>query len=303
MTLKAGALRAIVKLALCGALLAAAPPPGGSRPQPHSGKALATACADRDGWSDAAPPARIFGTTYYVGTCGIAVLLVTGPEGHILIDGATAEAAPAILANIKALGFDPRDIKVIIGSHEHLDHMGGFAALKAATGASVRVRAPARPVLESGQPAADDPQFGILAPMTPVAVDGIVADGEVVRVGALALTAVATPGHTDGGTSWVWRACDAAQCRNMAYVDSLTAVSRDGYRFTDHPARIERFRTSFARVAALRCDILITPHPAMSNVFERLSGAAALSDDQACRRLVTAMRARLDARLTKERGG
>ena len=90
------------------------------------GAALARSCEGRDGWSDAAPPARIFGNTYYVGTCGISVLLVTSSQGHVLIDGATDEAAPSILANIRTLGFDPRDIRFIVGSHEHIDHMGGF---------------------------------------------------------------------------------------------------------------------------------------------------------------------------------
>lgn len=267
------------------------------------GAALARACEGRDGWADAAPPARLFGNTYYVGTCGIAVLLVTSPQGHVLIDGATEEAVPSILANIRALGFDPRDVRLIIGSHEHIDHMGGFAALKAATGAQLRVSEAARPVVESGQSMADDPQVGLLPAMTPVPVDGIIADGEVVAVGPLRLTAHMTPGHTSGGTSWTWRSCEGPNCATFAYVDSLTAVSRDDYRFTDHPERVAPFRATFERVRRMPCDILVTPHPGFSNLFERMAGREPLIDRDACRRLVRAMGERLDARLAREGAG
>jgi metallo-beta-lactamase class B len=267
------------------------------------GQALAQACEERDGWSDAAPPARIFGNTYYVGTCGISVLLVTSPQGHVLIDGATDEAVPSILANIRTLGFDPRDIRLIIGSHEHLDHMGGFAALQTATGASVIVSEPAASVLTSGRTAPDDPQFGLHPDMRPVQVaDQRVENGQPWHHGDwLVLTPHLTPGHTSGGTSWTWRSCEGPNCATFAFIDSMTAVSRDDYRFTDHPERVAPFRETFARVNRLPCDILVTPHPGMSNMFERLAGAEPLIDRDACRRLVHAMRERLDARLARER--
>ncbi len=287
--------------ALAAALLLAGAAPA---PVPQTrGAALAAACEGRDGWSDPAPPARIFGNTYYVGTCGISVLLVTSPKGHVLIDGATAEAVPAILANIRALGFKPRDVKMIVGSHEHIDHMGGFAALKAATGAAILVREPARPVLESGKPDVGDPQAGILSDMAPVKVDKTIREaGELgyFQVGGFRLDAVATPGHTAGGTSWTWRECEKRRCLTFAYVDSLTAIARDGYRFTDHPERVAPFRATFARVAAMKCDILVTPHPGFSNLFERLAGRAPLVYPDACKGLATAMALRLDARLAKE---
>ena len=84
------------------------------------------------------PPARIYGNTYYVGTCGISVILITSDKGHILIDTAPAKAAPSVLANIRTLGFDPKDVKFLLTSHEHIDHVGGIAAIKAATGAPDR---------------------------------------------------------------------------------------------------------------------------------------------------------------------
>ncbi|MBA4748349.1 MAG: subclass B3 metallo-beta-lactamase [Sphingopyxis sp.] len=266
-------------------------------------RALAAACEGRDGWGDAAPPARVFGNSYYVGTCGITVLLVTSPDGHVLIDGAVAEAAPSILANIRSLGFKPEDVKLIVGTHEHVDHMGGIALLKAATGARLMVREPARKVLETGHVDARDPQFGIIAGMTPVAVDATYDHGEVLRVGDIALTAVATPGHTDGGTSWHWRSCEATRCMTIAYLDSLSAVSAYDYRFTDHPERVAPFAETFARVRAMPGDLFLTAHPSFSNMFERFAAKAPLIDRDAGRRLVHAMRKRLDGRLAKEAAG
>lgn len=263
-------------------------------------RALAKACEGRDGWADPAPPAPLFGGTYYVGTCGIAVLLITSPEGHILIDGAVAEAVPGILANIRTLGFDPKDIKLIVGTHEHIDHMGGFALLKAATGAKLMVREPARRVLETGEVDRADPQYGVIDNMTPVSVDEAYEDGAVLRVGPIALNAVATPGHTDGGTSWHWRSCEGARCMTIAFVDSLTTVSRDGYRFSDHPERIAALRATFERVRAMPGNLFITAHPGFSNLFERLAGKEALMNWEGGRHLVLKMRGRLDDRLAKE---
>jgi metallo-beta-lactamase class B len=302
-----------VRLATFAAILLAActpaTPPAQLSDARSEGAALDKACQSRDGWSDPAPPARIFGNTYYVGTCGIAAILITSPKGHVLIDSATAKAVPSILANIRSLGFDPRDIRYLVGSHEHVDHMGGFAAMKEATGAQLLVSAAARPVVTTGRTDAADPQYGAIAEMTPVAVDGVLqfnpdgrgtSETKATHIGSL--TPIATPGHTDGGTSWNWRSCEGKRCLTFAYVDSLTAVSRDGYRFSDHPERVAPFRTTFDRVAQMPCDILVTPHPGSSNLFPRLAGQAPLIDKQGCHRLANEMRKRLEARLASEAG-
>src|SRR5690606_37077344 len=135
---------------------------------PHAGPAIAddatapVACAADAGWDDPAAPRRIHGNTWYVGTCGISALLVTSPEGHVVIDGATPKGGAQIVANIRALGFEPADGRAIVFSHEHFDHAGGLAELQRATGAPVFARAPAVGTLERGASDRSDPQFEVL---------------------------------------------------------------------------------------------------------------------------------------------
>jgi metallo-beta-lactamase class B len=118
----------------------------------------------------------------------------------VLIDSGPVEAAPFILANIRKLGFRPSDVKLLVGSHEHFDHMGGFAALKAATGAEIRVRVPARLAIETGRTDPDDPQAGFIDTMAPAIVGRPVADGETIGPRAAHLTAMATPAQRRGTT-------------------------------------------------------------------------------------------------------
>lgn len=261
-----------------------------------------TACGNASGWDDPATPLRVHGDTWYVGTCGIAALLVTSPGGHVLIDGATPKGGPQIIDNIRTLGFDPKDVRAIVFSHEHFDHVGGLAALQAATGAPVFARAPAVATLERGASDKSDPQFGELEDFDPVADVRLLADDGVVRAGDLVLQAVATPGHSVGGTTWTWRSCEGQDCRQIVYGDSLTAVSADGYRFSDHSDAIARLRQSFADVAALTCDILVTPHPSASALWTRLGPDATqpLADEGACRAYAEAGAKRLEQRLAKE---
>ena len=265
-------------------------------------RAAPAACRDDSGWDDPATLFRIHGNTWYVGTCGIAALLVTSPEGHVLVDAATPAAGPQILANIRSLGFAPEDVRAIVFSHEHFDHVGSLAALQAATGAPVYAPAEAMATLRRGASDESDPQFGELHPFAPVAALRPVPGSGVLEVGTLRLRAVATPGHAVGGTSWTWRSCDGDDCRQLVYADSLTAISADGYRFSDHPDAIARLRESFARVAALECGILVTPHPSASGLWARLGPAATrpLVDAGACRAYAEAGAARLERRLAQE---
>ncbi len=291
--------------ALLVMLAAAASPAATATPtalHPASMAEHRRACAGKEGWADPAPPIRIFANVYDIGSCGITVPLIVGSAGAIVIDAATAQAVPNILANIRRLGLRPRDVKILLSSHEHQDHAGGLAALKRATGAQMIATVVARPMLERAVPAADDPQRTSSRPeFAGVRVDRVIRDGGVVTLGDLRLTAHATPGHAPGSTSWTWRSCAGTTCRRIAYADSVSAVSNDAYRFVDHPAYVRRFRAALATVAALPCDLIVTPHPGASDLYARLDGRKPLASPSACRDYAAAGRAALDARLAKER--
>lgn len=291
---------AILAPLLLGACSSVASPPAAA---PNVAAAVAdhrAACAGKDGWSDPAPPLHIFANAYDVGTCGITVLLLTSPTGHVLIDGATAAAVPGILGNIRRLGFDPREVRLIVSSHPHIDHVGGTAALQVATGAEVRASVEAAAILRSGSVASSDPQRGTILGFAPVRIAATFDDGETLSSGTPAITAHLTNGHSPGGTSWTWFACERGVCGNMVYADSLTATSADSYRFRDHNERVAALRRSFQTIAALPCDVLITPHPGASHLFERLYGDQPLGDGAGCRTLASAAAERLDQRLAKE---
>ena len=267
-----------------------------------AGPLFASQCKDWDDYGKPAPPVRVFGNTYMVGTCGISSILITDPAGDILIDGGPEDAADLIAANIRRLGFQLSDVKYILHSHEHFDHVGGIARLQQLTGASVLASAAAAKVLNTGTQAATDPQAGIGKPFPAAHVDRIVHDGEMIRLGNTVVTAVATPGHTEGALSWHWGSCDAGVCRQIVYADSLTPISNDHYRFSANRAYLATYRASIAKVAALDCDILITPHPSASHMIDRFAGRQPLEDANACRDYAAGLTKQLDERLAKEAG-
>jgi len=258
------------------------------------------ACEDWDEWDKPGPAFRIHGNTWYVGTCGIGAIFIAGNDGHVLIDSGTEAGAQVILDNLGGgLAIDPVDIRALLTSHDHFDHVGGMAVLQQASGAPVITSFAARAVLLSGVADPADPQGGMHEAMRPVPrVETLPADG-VVRVGNLALTAIATPGHTPGALTWQWESCDDTVCRTIVYADSLSPISRDGYRFSDHPEYVAQFRAGLARLAALDCDILLTPHPSASGLRDKLL-AGDLTGGQGCRAYATSISTRLDARLAEE---
>jgi metallo-beta-lactamase class B len=263
-------------------------------------------CAE---WNQPQEPFRIYGNTYFVGVHGLSSILVTSGEGHVLIDGALPESAEAIARSVRALGFRIEDVRLIVNSHAHWDHAGGIAELRRLSGAQVAVSRASADVFRQGRSGRDDPQFGVASPFPPVPDVRIIEDGETLRAGPLALTARLTPGHTRGGTSWTWRSREGERCLDIVYADSLTAVSADGFLYTrsaDYPDALRDFARSFEILSAVPCDILITPHPGASNLFEKLERRErgerdAFIDPAACRNYASAARERLRKRVEAEK--
>ncbi len=259
-------------------------------------------------WNTPQAPFALYGNSYYVGTKGLSAVLITSPAGHILIDGAGPKAPQLIVRNIRELGFKVEDIRLILNSHAHFDHAGGIAELQRLSGAEVLAGSAAVPVLRSGEPDKGDPQYGDLTAMAPIARVRAVRDGEIVKLGPLAVTMHATPGHTRGGASWTWTASEDGKAVHMVYADSLNAFGAKSFRYSGDPAYptaradIER---SIAALAGLPCDVLVSAHPEGSDLWQRHAqratlGTAAFIDRAACRTYADKARARLATQLAQE---
>ncbi len=258
-------------------------------------------CAD---WNMPQSPFGLFGNTYYVGTRGLSAILITSPRGHVLIDGALPNSAPSIMANIRALGFEVSEIALILNSHAHFDHAGGIAAIQRESGARVAASAAGALVMESGRAGPDDPQRGVAHDFPAISAVERIEDGAVLRVGSISVQAHFTAGHTPGGTSWSWQSCDSGRCLSFVYADSQTPISAADFRFTDsdaYPDAVADFERGFAVLEQLSCDVLLTPHPGASSLWQRLEhGAEGLIDSSACRRYAASARQQLARRLERE---
>jgi predicted alpha/beta superfamily hydrolase/glyoxylase-like metal-dependent hydrolase (beta-lactamase superfamily II) len=259
-------------------------------------------------WNAPQDPFAVYGNTYYVGTGGISAVLITSPAGHILIDGGPPGASGQIAEHVRKLGFKVEDIRYILNGHEHFDHAGGIAALQKMSGATVLASPASAAVLRSGQPDKRDAQYPGLQAMTPVANTRAVHDGEVVKLGPLAVTARFTPGHTLGATSWTWQASEGGKTMNIVYGDSVNGIAADGRSFSRNPlypnarADIER---SIATVESLDCDVLVSAHPELSGLWEKKAkqaalGNAAFVDRDGCRKYADKARAVLAKTLAAE---
>lgn len=264
---------------------------------PAAGQRFTEQCKGKEAFDDPAPPVRVFGNVWYVGTCNVTVLLLTSPNGHVLVDSATEQAAPQIIANIRTAGFDPQDVRWIVSSHEHFDHVGGLAFVKKATGAKIIARDAAAPIFRSGKVSPADPQVQEIHGFDPVMPDRVMKAGQTLRAGPLRLTMLATPGHTEGSTSWTWQSCAGSDCRKFTYLDSISALQLGSYRFAAHPERVAMFRQTFDAIDKMDCGIVLTPHPGVSAMAQRMAGTEPLYEEEDCRVIVKSARARLDTAL------
>ena len=250
-------------------------------------------------WLAPLPPEKVFGTSYLVGFGGLSVALIDTGAGLILVDGALPQAAPAILANVRKLGFDPKDIKFILSTEPHYDHGGGLAALARDTGATVVASARGAEGLRAGALAKDDPQLSYGGSWPVVTRLRVMKDGEVLKLGKVAITAVATPGHTMGSMSWRWQACEGKACKAIVFASSLNPVSADDYRYTAPASApiVNGFEASYRKMDAMPCDVLISAHPDNA-------GAGRYNDAPgACRAYADRSRKLLAKRLADEKAG
>lgn len=207
---------------------------------------------------EAFPAHQVAGNVYYVGSRLLATYLITTPEGHALINSGFEETVPLIRVAVESLGFKMRDVKLILASHAHADHVAGHALLKEMTGAKVLVMRGDEGVIASGgegQYLYRDSRWKACA------VDKVLEDGEEVMLGSVTLVARKTPGHTRGCTTWTWKVADGDKKYDVVVIGSPNV--NPGYRLVDnkeYPEIADDFAKTFATLKSLPCDVFLGAH-------------------------------------------
>lgn len=271
-----------------------------------TGLASLLAQADPDGWREPIPPSRIVGPIHYVGTRGLAVFLIETPAGHILLDGAVPEAASTIATAIEASGHTLHDVKVLLTTQAHYDHVGSLAQLKEMTGGHVVVMAGDDTLLGSG--GKTDYLFAGTAAFHYPAVkaDRVIRDGDVVTLGGITLMAHRTPGHTPGTTTWTTTVQDGGKPYRVVFAGSTSVnpgtrlVKRPSY-----PGILDDYRAALKTQEALTPDIFLAAH-GIGFDFEKkraraaIEGTRAYVDPDGYRRMLANSRVNLEKLVAAE---
>ncbi len=223
-----------------------------------------TSSRQRLKWDEPAEPVKIVGPIYFVGTKGLGAFLITGADGHVLLYTGMPGSGPLIEESIKKLGFRPEDVKLILTGHAHVDHVGGHAYLKNATGAQVAMLREEVELFESG--GALDFQYGEVKEFAfePAKVDVVLHDQQEIKLGDLSVTVFLTPGHTRGSASYLTKVTDGGKTYTVVFPDG-TGIN-PGYRVggenPSYPGIADNYRRTFRVLAALTPDVWLTPHNA-----------------------------------------
>jgi len=218
-------------------------------------------------WNTPTEPFKMIGNVYYVGTEGLASYLITSPQGHILVDTVMPEATSQIKANIEKLGFKVTDIKYLVNTHAHIDHTGGLAEMKQASGAQMIAGEADKPLLEGGYYPGAQEDAALAFP--PVKVDRTVREGDTVSVGDVTLTARETPGHSPGCTSWEFSVKDGDATRSVLIFCSGTVALNRLVTNPTYSGIVTDYRKTFARAKDMKVDVLLAPHPEMYGMAEK----------------------------------
>jgi len=226
-----------------------------------------SAAASPASWSQPVKPFHVAGPVWYVGTRGLAAYAIVAREGTILLSGPMAKEAGQVERNLATIGVRPRQVKWILNSHAHFDHAAAFAELRRWSGAKLVASAGDASALRRGRHEAENENGFTRFP--PVSVDRVVRDGEQVRMGSIAVTAVLTPGHTAGCTTWMLPITEGGRTMRVVFPCSITVAGNRLYDNRTYPAIDADYRRSFARMGALHADIVLPMHPEGADVLER----------------------------------
>ena len=210
-------------------------------------------------WNKPFPAYKVIGNIYYVGSEQLASFLIVTPGGNILINSDFESTVPVIRASVEKLGFKMSDIKVLLGSHAHGDHMEGDALMKELTGARVMAMEQDVPALRAMKPGGKEHP-----------IDRILHDGDSVTLGGTTLVAHLTAGHTKGCTTWTLKAQENGKSYDVVILGSIGV--NPGFILVnnkDYPEIADDYVRSFRVLRALPCDVFLGSHGAFYNMVEK----------------------------------
>lgn len=231
--------------------------------------------ASKVGGQQPVEPFRIAGNLYYVGANDVSAFLITGPDGHVVLDAGYPTTARMIMASIATLGFDIKDVKVLLNSEPHPDHGGGLAVLQEASGAELWASDASAESIAAG---GDDRDAWLLLRVLnwiglvgypPARVDHRFKDGDTIRVGPTALTAHITAGHTRGCTSWSFQVLDHGRTLNVVSVCDPGVLATVTY-----PEQTADRERSLRTLRSLPADIWITNHARAWGRYRKFAASA-----------------------------
>lgn len=256
-------------------------------------------------WARPTRPFHVVGPIYYVGTEGIAAYLVQTRSGLVLIDGGIEEAVPAVERSIAQLGFRLKDVKLILATHAHYDHVAAIAGLKRDSGAAFLSSPGDRRAYETGTPPSET-NYGVIR-FPAVKVDRVLTDGRPVTLGGISLTPVFTYGHTAGCTSWSLRVTEIDRPLDVVVLCSITVAGNKLVGNKGYPGIVADYRRTFAKLRRTRADVVLPGHSDTTDVIGRArrrdaGEANAFVDPALLPRLVDEAEAAFNAVLKKEQG-
>lgn len=249
---------------------------------------------DNPSWYAAVEPFQVVGEQdtgiYFVGTEGLGMFFIPTAEGHIVIDGGMPDQAAMVADAITKLGYDPKDIKILLNSHAHLDHSGGLADLKAMSGAQMIASEGDRSALEGGFYLGSEEEDFLFAP--PIKVDRIIADGETVSLGGVTMTAHLHPGHSRGCTSWTMDVAQGGKIYEVMVFCSATVAANRLVGRPQYEGIVDDYRSTFDKTRDLKPDVFVANHPgffgmAKKREQQKAGDPLAFVDDQAFGKFVT----------------
>jgi metallo-beta-lactamase class B len=217
-------------------------------------------------WIKPYPPFRIAGNLYYVGTCDLACYLITTTKGNILINTGIASSAEQIKKNIEALGFKYSDIKILLITHAHFDHVGALAEIKQQTNASLMVDEKDAEVLASG--GSTDYELGKHGiTFKPVKADVLLHDGDTIKLGNMQLVMLHHPGHTKGSCSFLFTVNDEQHSYRVLVANMPSIITDRRFTdITDYPNIAQDYAYTLQAMKNIHFDIWLSSHASQFNL-------------------------------------